>query len=67
MIYRNIKTGAEIITKSVIQSPNYILVEKKEAPIKEPPIKESKQAEPKAEPKKVSKVKSAPKKKGSRK
>ena len=32
MIYRNIKTGAEIISKSVISAPNYILVEDNAAP-----------------------------------
>ena len=76
MIYRNIKTGAEIQTKSAIISPNYVLVEKKaekkvvspeplpyEAPkTKEPPIVEApiKKEQPK-------KGRSAPKKKGTKK
>ncbi len=67
MIYRNIKTGAEIITNSVISAPNYELVENvavkaiapKEAPKEEPPKVEPKAV--KSEPKK------APKKRGSKK
>lgn len=68
MIYRNIKTGAEIMTKSVISAPNWILVEDKadkvapkvEAPKPEPPKEEP----PKQEPAKKAALKkeSAPKK-----
>ena len=63
MIYRNIKTGAEIITNSVICAPNYELVQKvnpvpKEAPMVEPPKEEAVKSAPK---------KSAPKKRGSKK
>ena len=75
MIYRNIKTGAEIILKSVIISPNFELVEKKtekkvvspepipyEAPKKEEPPKVEAPIK-KEQPKK----RSAPKKKGTKK
>lgn len=68
MIYRNIKTGAEIMTKSTIISPDWIPVEDKadkvapkvEAPKPEPPKEEPPKQEPakKAAPKKES----APKK-----
>jgi hypothetical protein len=44
LIYRNVKTGAEIIVNSKIISPNFVLVEDekkaKEAPKKEPPKQE---------------------------
>ena len=46
MLYRNVKTGAEIILNSKIISPDYVLVEDekkkaaKEAPKKEPPKQE---------------------------
>ena len=58
MIYRNINTGAEIIAKSVICSPDWIPVEPKadkaapkvEAPKPEPPKEEPpKKATPKKE------------------
>lgn len=76
MIYRNIKTGAEIHSKSVIIAPGFELVEKKAdkkvvspeprpyvAPsTKEPPIAEA--PIKKEQPKKGS---SAPKKKGTKK
>ena len=72
MIYRNIKTGAEIITNSVISAPGFELVQPKtvapkEAPQPEPPKEEPPKEEPKEkEPPKA--VKSAPKKKkGSKK
>lgn len=67
MIYRNIKTGAEIMTKSTIISPDWIPVDDKadkvtpkvEAPKPEPP-KEEPPVEP---PKKAAhKKESAPKK-----
>lgn len=64
MIYRNIKTGAEIIAKSVICSPDWIPDEPKadkaapkvEAPKPEPPKEEPPKQEPpkKAVPKKES-------------
>lgn len=47
LIYRNVKTGAEIILNSEIISPDYVLVEDekkkaaKGAPKKEPPKQES--------------------------
>lgn len=67
MIYRNKVTGAEIISRSVICSPDWVQVEKKadmvapkvEAPKPEPP-KEEPEAVPKKEPK--SSKSSAPKK-----
>lgn len=67
MVYRNIKTGAEIITESVIKAPNWELVTGKVAPKeapKEPPKKETSIEEPvtKSAPKK-----SAEKKRGTRK
>lgn len=72
MIYRNIKTGAEIITNSVISAPGFELVQPKavapkEASKPEPPKVEPPKEEPKEkEPPKA--VKSAPKKKkGSKK
>lgn len=72
MIYRNIKTGAEIITNSVISAPGFELVQPKavapkEAPKPEPPKVEPPKEGPKEkEPPKA--VKSAPKKKkGSKK
>lgn len=57
MIYRNIKTGAEIMTKSTIISPDWIPVEDKadkvapkvEAPKPEPPVEPAKKAAPKKE------------------
>ena len=51
MIYRNIKTGAEIITSSVIKAPSWVLVpdKRKEAPKAEPLIHKAK-AEPVTEP-----------------
>ena len=75
MVYRNIKTGAEIITNSVIIAPNWIKVTDKvtpkEAPIVEPPKEEPiKEEAPKEEPVKeeAPKVtKSAPKKATSKK
>lgn len=72
MIYRNIKTGAEIISTSVICSPEWMLVEAntqvsapKEAPKPEPPKAEPKKEEPvkKEAPRAAAKKsKSAPKK-----
>lgn len=70
MIYRNIKTGAEIMTKSTIISPDWIPVDDKadkvapkveapkpEPPKEEPPVEPAKKAAPKKEsaPKKRSK------------
>ena len=62
MIYRNIKTGAEIMTKSTIISPDWIPVEDKadkvapkveapkpEPPKEEPPMEPAKKAAPKKE------------------
>lgn len=62
MIYRNINTGAEIIAKSVICSPDWIPVEPKadkaapkveapkpEPPKEEPPVEPPKKATPKKE------------------
>lgn len=62
MIYRNIKTGAEIMTKSTIISPDWIPVEDKadkvapkveapkpEPPKEEPPVEPAKKAAPKKE------------------
>lgn len=71
MVYRNIKTGAEIITNSVIMAPNWKPMTEEVAP-KEAPKPEPPKAElPKEEPPKVE-TRSAPKKatykkKGSRK
>lgn len=71
MIYRNIKTGAEIITNSVISAPGFELVQPKtvapkEAPQPEPPVEPPKEEPKEKEPPKA--VKSAPKKKkGSKK
>ena len=71
MLYKNIKTGAEMMFSSKISSPDWIPVEKKvevkapkEAPKVEPPKAESlKEEPPKEEPKAaVKKSKSAPKK-----
>ena len=68
MIYRNIKTGAEIISKSVISAPNYILVEDNTAPKKTAPEEAPKKEPPKEEPKAVkSEPKKAPKKRGCKK
>lgn len=47
MVYRNVKTGAEIITGSVIISPNYVLVEPSQ------PFAPKKTETPKAEPPKT--------------
>ena len=66
MIYRNIKTGAEIITNSVISAPNWEQIKAvapKEAPIVEPPKEEP----PKAEKVKSAPKKTAPKKRGTKK
>lgn len=62
MIYRNIKTGAEIMTKSTILSPDWIPVDDKadkvapkveapkpEPPKEEPPVEPPKKAAPKKE------------------
>lgn len=62
MIYRNIKTGAEIMTKSTIISPDWIPVDDKadkvapkveapkpEPPKEEPPVEPAKKAAPKKE------------------
>lgn len=62
MIYRNIKTGAEIMTKSTIISPDWIPVDDKadkvapkveapkpEPPKEEPPVEPPKKAAPKKE------------------
>lgn len=62
MIYRNIKTGAEIMTMSTIISPDWIPVEDKadkvapkveapkpEPPKEEPPVEPAKKAAPKKE------------------
>ena len=62
MIYKNINTGAEIIAKSVICSPDWIPVEHKadkaapkveapkpEPPKEEPPVEPAKKAAPKKE------------------
>lgn len=54
MIYRNVKTGAEILVNSEILAPNWELVSEAVAPKEEP----SKEETPK---------KSAPKKRGTRK
>ncbi len=71
MLYKNIKTGAEMMFSSKISSPDWIPVEKKvevkapkEAPKVEPPKAESlKEEPPKEEPKAAAKKsKSAPKK-----
>ena len=67
MIYRNIKTGAEIMTKSTIISPDWIPVEDKAdkvAPKVEAPKPEPPKEEPPVEPAKkaASKKESAPKK-----
>lgn len=69
MIYRNIKTGAEIISKSVISAPNYILVEDNTAHKKTAPEEAPKQEPPKEVPKEKvkSEPKKAPKKRGSKK
>lgn len=69
MIYRNIKTGAEIITKSAISAPNYILVEDKAVAPKTAPAEAPKQEPPKEVPedKVKSEPKKAPKKRGSKK
>lgn len=68
MVYRNIKTGAEIITESVIKAPNWELVTGKVAP-KEPPKKESQKEETSIEEPvtKSAPKKSAAKKRGTRK
>lgn len=63
MTYRNIKTGAEIMTESTIISPDWIPVEDKadkvapkveapkpEPPKEEPPVEPPKKAAPKKEP-----------------
>lgn len=56
MLYRNIKTGAEIETKSIISAPNWIAVgadapkkaePKAETPKEPEPPKEEKKEEPK--------------------
>lgn len=65
MIYRNIKTGAEIITDSVIQAPDWSLVTEKVAPKEAPKPEPPKTELPKEEPPKVEK--SAPKKASSKK
>lgn len=72
MVYRNIKTGAEIITSSVIIAPNYVLVQglgelvaQSGAPIEElqAPEPENEEAVTKQTPKaSEKKSKSAPKK-----
>ena len=67
MIYRNIKTGAEIMTKSTIISPDWIPVDDKAdkvAPKVEAPKPESPKEEPPVEPAKKAALKkeSAPKK-----
>lgn len=62
MIYRNIKTGAEIMTKSTIISPDWIPADDKadkvapkveapkpEPPKEEPPVEPPKKAAPKKE------------------
>ena len=64
MIYRNIDTGAEIITESIIQSPAWRLVTEKVAP-KEAPKEPPKEPPPKVET--TSAPKKETKKKGSRK
>ena len=71
MLYKNIKTGAEMMFSSKISSPDWIPVEKKvevkapkEAPKVEPPKAESLKEEPKAAAKKS---KSAPKTKRAKK
>lgn len=76
MIYRNIKTGAEIFSKSAILSPNYELVENKAAkkvvspeplPYEAPSTKEPPIVEAPIKKEKPKKGKSAPKKKGTKK
>lgn len=61
MLYRNIKTGAEIEFSSEILAPDWKPVKElkahEEAPIKEPSLVEPKETTPKAK-----KTKSAPKK-----
>lgn len=58
MIYRNIKTGAEIVTESVIMAPNWELVIKQVTPLVEAPKQEplKEETEPKKEPKEPKKV-----------
>ena len=76
MLYRNIKTGAEMMFGSKISSPEWIPVERisepkapKEAPKAEPPKAEPKKEDPpKEEPKATAKKsKSAPKTKRAKK
>lgn len=71
MIYRNINTGAEIIAKSVICSPDWIPVEPKTdkaAPKVEAPKPEPPKEEPPVEPaKKAASKKESAQKKRSRK
>ena len=59
MLYRNVKTGAEIETKSIISAPNWIAVGA-DAPKKAEPIPETPKEEAKEETKPVKKT--APKK-----
>lgn len=58
MIYRNIKTGAEIVTESVIMAPNWELVINQVTPLVEAPKQEplKEETEPKKEPKEPKKV-----------
>lgn len=66
MIYRNIKTGAEIISNSLILAPDWEPVTEK-APPKETPLPESPEMEiSDKEPQERSAPKKAPKKKGTR-
>lgn len=80
MVYKNLKTGAEIMSDSIIQAPNWVPVEsvKKEPPKQEPakltePVKETvetKEPETVKEPepvKEAPKKRSASKKKGAKK
>lgn len=59
MLYRNVKTGAEIQTNSIISAPNWIAVGA-DAPKKEEPIVETleeRQSVSKAAPKKTKRTK----------
>lgn len=70
MLYRSLKTGAEINSDSEIKAPNWVPVESvikveppKEEPKQEPEaIPEEPKEEPQEEPKKAAPKKSAPKK-----
>lgn len=72
MVYRNLKTGAEIISNSVILAPGFVLVNDKAASSEEShissPIKEESPLKKEAPPiKEQPKKKSSTKKKGTKK